>query len=211
MDALSLKERFCQHLAQTKLSAAEITKYWQQIRNKYGEVNRHYHNMEHLSVLFASFDQYQVKLKDPLVVAHAIWYHDIVYNARRGDNEEKSALVAAENIVKFGLNEKQQENCLHYIQATAQHLEVKVDAQADLAYFLDFDLAVLAWPQSKYQVYAQAIRKEYRHVPGFLYRRGRRKVLRYFLEAPTLFRTAEFQEKFEAAAKLNLHWELETL
>lgn len=211
MDTLSLRERFGQHLADTDLSKEEIAKYWQQLTTNYGEANRYYHNLEHLSVLFTSFDEYHVKLKDPLVVAHAIWYHDIIYSARRGDNEEKSALVAAENIAKFGLSIKQQENCLHYIRATAQHLDVKVDAQEDLAYFLDFDLAVLAWPQSKYQVYAQAIRKEYRHVPGFLYRRGRRKVLRYFLEVPTLFRTAEFQEKHETAAKLNLKWELGTL
>ncbi|MEL7220930.1 MAG: hypothetical protein AAGJ93_06395 [Bacteroidota bacterium] len=198
-------------MAQTKLSKAAIVKCWQQIGNKYGEANRHYHNLDHLSALFASFDQYKTELAEPLVVACAIWYHDIVYNAKRNDNEAQSALVAAQNIAHFGLSEEQQQRCLHYICATAQHLEVKVGAQADLAYFLDFDLAVLAWPRAQYKAYAEAIRKEYRHVPSFFYRRGRRKVLKYFLEVPRLFRTAEFQEKFEAAAKLNLHWELETL
>jgi predicted metal-dependent HD superfamily phosphohydrolase len=207
-DVTLLKNRFFKHAADVLLTEEAAAEYWQLIHNKYSEKSRHYHNLEHLRALFASFDQHHGALTDPTVVAWAIWYHDVIYNARRRDNEEQSAILASKYLAETGLSPLQQTNCLAYIRATGKHLDVDTEPESDLAYFLDFDLAVLAWSPAKYQEYAAAIRKEYRHVPGFLYRRGRRKILRYFLAAPVLFRTAVFQADFEEGARANLEWEL---
>lgn len=206
-----LKNRFLNHATDGLLCGEATAEHWALISSKYSEESRHYHNLDHLTTLFDSFDQHYEALADPVVVAWAIWYHDIVYNARRSDNEEQSAILAGEHLTQTALTSLQQINCLSYIRATAKHLDADADKESDLAYFLDFDLAVLAWPTEKYQQYAAAIRKEYRHVPGFLYRRGRKKVLRYFLAAPMLFRTVVFQTQFEEMARANLRWELSTI
>lgn len=210
-NVFTLKDRFFEHAATAQLAGERIAEFWQLIHDKYTEKGRYYHKLDHISALFNSFDQYKDRLTDPLVVSYAIWYHDIIYNARRNDNEEQSALLAAKCLSQLNLSEQQQVDCLAYIRATAKHLDVAADKDSDLAYFLDFDLAVLAWELTEYQQYAADIRKEYGHVPGFLYRRGRRKVLRYFLDAPFLFRTTVFRGKCEEMAKNNLRWELASL
>ena len=96
-----------------------------------------------------------------------------------------------------------------FIRATAQHLSVA--ATDDLAFFLDFDLAILGAAPEVYTNYAAAVREEYQHVPGFLYRRGRKKVLRYFLEAPRLYRTEALYDLLEEKARENLRLELSLL
>lgn len=48
----------------------------------------------------------------------------------------------------------------------------------DLALFLDFDMAVLAWPTDSYLEYAQQIRVEYAHISDPDFRTGRSAFLR---------------------------------
>ena len=209
----SLEQRF-QTDAAVLLSAStvstspeqSINQLWDELHGYYSEGNRAYHNLQHLRNLFALYDEYQDQLNEPAIVAWAIWYHDIIYNAKRKDNELRSAELAQRRLRQLHMPKEQIKQVVSYIEATAQHLSV--EAINDLAYFLDFDLAILGSDRETYSTYAKSIRQEYRHVPGFLYRRGRRKVLRYFAAAPKLFRTKEFQMYFEAKAKSNISWEL---
>lgn len=190
----------------SELANQDITKFWEELHKYYNESTRAYHNLQHLDNLFTLFDEYQSLLAQPTLVAWAVWYHDIIYNAKRKDNETRSADLAKNCLTQLLMPKEQITQVVSYIEATAHHLSV--EASGDLAYFLDFDLAILGSDRATYSAYAQAVRQEYRHVPGFLYRRGRRKVLRYFMDAPQLFRTPQLQERFEEAARTNLDWEL---
>ncbi len=211
----SLEQRF-QTDATVLLSAStvstspeqSINQLWDELRGYYSEDKRAYHNLQHLENLFTLFDEYQDQLNDPTVVVWAIWYHDIIYNAKRKNNELRSAELAQQRLVQLEMPEEQIKQVVSYIEATAQHLSV--EATGDLAYFLDFDLAILGSDRETYSTYAQAVRQEYRHVLGFLYRRGRRRVLRYFMEAPQLFRTPQLKARFEEVARKNMSWELKS-
>lgn len=207
MDAL--QERYNQDCRVLNWTNAQVDEYWQEIAQQYGAANRHYHNLDHLRTLFKFFDDYCEQLRSPQVVTWSIWYHDLIYNAKRKDNEQQSALLAQKRLDGSGLPPDTVVQILEYIEATAHHLSV--EAAGDLAYFLDFDLAILGTARTTYQLYAEAVRQEYRHVPGFFYRRGRKKVLRYFLEVDTLFRTPALRDRFEVQARENLKWELESL
>lgn len=183
-----------------------IVALWDELQGYYNDSKRHYHNLQHLANLFALFDEYQSKLTEPQIVRWAIWYHDIIYNAKGKDNEAKSAQLGAERLQQLQMPDQQIAQVVKFIEATAQHLSV--EATGDLAYFLDFDLAILGTSLTAYKTYAEAVRKEYRHVPGFLYRRGRRKVLEYFLNAEQLFRTSELRDRLDHQARENMRQEL---
>ena len=94
--------------------------------------------------------------------------------------------------------------------ATKAHRPSAEDDGAE-AWLVDLDLAVLARSEQGYQEYIQAIRKEFWIYPGFLYRPGRIKVLRHFLDMEFIYNTPYGRQQFEEQARKNLAFELRQL
>jgi predicted metal-dependent HD superfamily phosphohydrolase len=138
----------------------------------------------------------------------SIFYHDIVYSPRRRDNEGKSADIASDRLAKLGVPTDKILKCRQQILATKDH---RGQAKNDTDHLVDFDLAILGDTPEKYWEYAKKIRKEYWVYPNFLYKKGRKKVLRHFLGMETIFKTPEFYENLEQRARENLKSELQEL
>lgn len=101
----------------------------------------------------------------------AVLFHDIVYDATRPDNEERSAEVAHARV-----DPEEADAVAALILATKHH-----DLSADplTRSLLLADLGVLWTPNARlYRFYAEGIRAEYAHVPDAAYRAGREAVLR---------------------------------
>ena len=124
-----------------------------------------------------------------------------MYRPRAKDNEARSAEVARQGAAVLGLPVKLAQRAGELILATT-HERVPDDPDARLV--CDCDLAILGRPEAEFAIYEKAIRREYRWVPFPLYRRGRAAVLREFLDRPTIYGTARFREKYEAAARGSL-------
>ena len=182
---------------------------WEELARQYGRKQRAYHNLQHISDLLSLADEYRRELSDPQVVELAVWYHDLVYVPGRSDNEERSARRAEVLLPELGLSSERTAAVGHLIRRTARHRPT--GDLADEGYFLDFDLSVLGRSWEAYRLYAWQIRREYRRFPDLVYRPGRRKVLRQFLDRPSLFFTPAFRRSFEAQARENLSRELEEL
>lgn len=63
---------------------------------KYSEPGRFYHNTEHILEVLRLVIQEQQIAKSIEAVEFAAFFHDIVYDTRAGDNEEKSAGICRE-------------------------------------------------------------------------------------------------------------------
>ncbi len=200
-----------QHALQTawqELAGAETT-LWQTLRDAYSEAARHYHNLGHIRALLGWAAEYRAHLQDYDAVRFAIWFHDAVYDTRRGDNEECSAVLAVQALPGLHISTPVIHAVEAMILATKAHQLGALTG--DAAWFLDFDLAILGSPPEIYRAYSQAIRREYAWVPGLLFRRKRRQVLESFLQREQLFFTAEMRERLEAQARRNLQEELQQL
>ena len=81
----------------------------------------------------------------------------------------------------------------------------------DVAYLVDIDLSILGADSETYDWYEQAIRKEYKKVPGFIFKNKRKEILRSFLVGDFIYQTVYFQYKYEAQARLNLARAVENL
>lgn len=180
---------------------------WLEIKTYYTSKKRHYHNLSHLENLFSELFPIKEKLEDWETVQFAIFYHDIIYNASRNDNEDKSAILAIERLKEIGIPEDQILKCNHQILMTKSH-EI---SDNDTNHFTDADLSILGKSWEVYEEYYQQIRKEYRIYPDFIYNGGRKKALRHFLEMDRIFKTDYFFEKYEIQARQNLQKELEIL
>lgn len=174
---------------------------WTAIASAYGDSGRAYHNLRHIADCLCLLDEYAGLAADPVAIELAIWFHDIVYDPRAADNEERSA----DRAVEFLSNTPHASTVADLIMATKHG---KDGLSADSALICDIDLSILGRPPAEYAAYAAAIRLEYAWVPPPQYAEGRSRVLGCFLKRPALFNHRVFQQRFEAAAKVNLTWEL---
>ena len=143
-------------------------------------------------------------------MALAIFFHDVVYDATAADNEARSAALFRTFCADFGLdNVTVVEPVVAWIERTAHHMDGP--AQDDLAWFLDFDLAVLGATRARYARYAEAVRLEYHHIDWSAFKNGRAAVLRKFLDSEHLFFTPAMRDARETTARANISAELNHL
>ncbi|WP_281232486.1 HD domain-containing protein [Flavobacterium gelatinilyticum] len=184
----------------------EIQQNWTDLEKAYSNKSRHYHNLTHLKEMIASFEIYRDQLQNPNEILFSIFYHDFVYSASKKDNELKSAefalAILPENI---SLNKQL---VFDAICATQQHQHNSIE---DINWLIDFDLKILAKDWEDYKIYFEQIRKEYRIYPDFLYKPGRAKALKHFLEYEFIFQTNEFRGLYEEKARRNIEKEISLL
>ena len=69
-------------------------KIWRELAVAYGENGRFYHNLHHIQHALDVAEQLQAVAVDFTAVQLALWFHDVVYDPRRSDNEAQSAAFA---------------------------------------------------------------------------------------------------------------------
>jgi len=176
----------------------------------YAEPSRHYHTTEHIASLLLLLEEHGQGLANRDALALAILFHDAVYDPQRQDNEEQSAALAGRKLALLGFSPVLISEVTRYIRAT-KHLQVDAGSEGDLALLLDLDLSTLAAAPAEYRAYAQAIRREYQHVPDELYRRARRGLLEGFLARNSIYRTDRLYGLWEDRARANIAAEIAEL
>ena len=195
------------------IEPAILKALWQDIAVRYNESQRAYHSLQHIQQLFTQFEQIKPHLNEPHIIALALFYHDVIYEPTRSDNELKSAEYAVETLRPY-LSAAQCQYIYALIMMTANHkLAECSNAQKnfDSAYLLDMDLSILGASWSEYEQYAQAVRQEYAHVSNIDYRVGRIAVLTELLAHPTLYLTDYYSTRLETQARQNIKREIKIL
>ena len=180
---------------------------WSEIQKNYSEPNRHYHNLAHLNSILAELKIHQDKFSNWDTIIFTIVYHDFVYNTLKSNNEERSAEAAIKRLNHISFPEKLIVFCSNLILATNKH--EPDDSETNL--FTDADLSILGSDSETYTLYSKQIRREYSIFPDLVYNPGRKKVLTHFLNMNTIYKTKEFSDKYELAARANLQTELNAL
>ena len=198
---MDLEERwldFCRHLG------LEGTDQWLVLKSGYSEPERAYHNLGHIADCLAQLDALALPEPEATALEAAIWFHDLVYDTRAKDNEERSAEAA----LSFLRPTTMAAEVAELIRATKHHNP----AETGFAIILcDIDLSILGRDPQSYAGYAKAIRKEYGWVSDEDYASGRTAVLRNFLDRDHIFATSEFRIRYEQQARANLQGELDVL
>lgn len=184
-----------------------ISRLYHELVSHYSEPLLYYHNLDHILALLQLYFQFESDLQKPDVVLFSIFYHDVVYAAGRSDNEYQSSLVAKRALEQLGAPSTVTEDVQLYILATRNH-QLPADAHADLKFFIDFDLSILAAPREAYQEYVLKVRKEYGQISVEQFAQGRAAFLQLMLQQEHIFYTMSFRVKEETARK-NMQWELQ--
>lgn len=174
----------------------------------YSEPHRKYHTTHHLDECLAKFSEVRSQAGHPEEIELAIWFHDAIYDTKRKDNEEKSAQWARAAMLDAGLGEARAERVRRLVMATCHDA---VPEGEDARILVDVDLSILGAAPERFDEYERQVREEYAWVPGILFRRERRKILKSFLERPRIYSTRHFHEAHERHARENLRRSLERL
>lgn len=167
----------------------------------YAETHRFYHTGKHISAMLAHFDAVRHLAERPAELELAIWFHDAVYRILSETNELDSAEWARAFLLSQGFNTAGAERVHALIMATLHNGTVQGN---DAQLLADIDLAVLGAPAHVFDAFEQNVRKEYKIVPAFIYRRQRKKILRSFLQQKRIYRFEYFRNRYEQTARDNI-------
>lgn len=181
---------------------------WNEIVINYCDAGRYYHNLNHLEAIIRELSDVKDSIPHWDTAMFSVFYHDIVYNALRSDNEAQSADKAQLRLHEIGFPKDQTTQCVLQILATKGH-NPGDDITTQL--FIDADLAILGKPTQAYTEYSENLRKEFFIYTDKEYKAGRKKILKHFLAMDRIFKTEHFYNKYEKQARKNIESELSLL
>lgn len=181
--------------------APESDTVFAKLKSAYSEPHRHYHTEQHIDDCLERLDEVSELVHVPEDVELALWFHDAIYKPTSSTNEANSAEWASSFLISLGTSDDRCQRVCSYILATKHTGE---SLSGDAAFVVDIDVSILGRNPVEYDVYEQAIRKEYRWVPTPIYRRKRIKLLESFLDRPALYGSEYFRSRYEKQARDNL-------
>lgn len=207
-------------MSQAQLTA-QVAELGESLLQAWEQPHRTYHHSGHLSQMLTDLDRlyaHRTQGSTPLALVLAAWFHDAVYEGAPGEDERRSeqlASISLEPLVTAGLlsgDELQMVGLL--VRATATHeLPESADLPAgyepaDIQFFLDADMAILAADSARYRRYLRGVRSEYSHFDDEAFRTGRTTFLRSILGRERIFLSEEGLQLWEESAQANLQAEL---
>jgi len=194
----------CHRAGVTLVAATEMGEV---LAGAYGDPRRSYHTLVHVESCLAMLERVALDESERLDAELAVWFHDLVCEPTRSDNEVRSAESAKAWMREQGLDPSR---VVALVSMTAGH-ELGSGASTVERAVHDVDLAILGAPAADYDEYAAGIRREYADVPDAAYTAGRRAVLARFLALERIFVLPAFRASFETQTRANLSRELELL
>lgn len=179
-----------------------------QLFYRYSEERRFYHTPKHLLECFREVNQVGYLTDSLPEVSLALWFHDVVYDPRAKDNEEKSSQYTQEVLKRLGLPEASVQRVGNLVLVTKHNVEPRDLAEG---FIIDADLSILGKSEEVFDEYESNIRKEYSWVKEEDFKKGRTKVLESFLARDSVYYTDFFRDRYEVRARENLERSMKKL
>lgn len=178
---------------------------------RWAERHRSYHTARHLEDVLLALNLLGIRGETIApVTLLAAWFHDAVYTGNTASDELESANLAVSSLTAIGISPALSRQVGDFIVATTPGIS-GVKISTPLTHLLDSDLAIFGASPKRYRNYALAVREEYAHVAEPDFRSGRAKILRNYLDRPTIYQTQPAQDLWEQQARINLAAEIQSL
>jgi predicted metal-dependent HD superfamily phosphohydrolase len=142
-----LKEIFLKLVSNYTANETLSIALWNEIEQNYTGKKRHYHTLRHLENLWVQLNEVKGEIQHWDVMLFTLFYHDIIYNPIKSDNETRSAELAEKRMLQISVSEELIALCKSQILATQSHIK---SSNTDTNYFLDADLSVLGQDWESY-------------------------------------------------------------
>ncbi len=187
----------------------DLANEWEVIHLAYAEPHRRYHTLEHVEEMLTFFFQHDRQIYDDNAsfqrLCLAAIYHDIIYDPRATDNEERSVEVMRQQTSRLfraipGSYPSMVDSVAEMIMMTAHH---QPDG-ANQRWLADADLMRFAAEPPISRMHNDDIRLEYSHVSDESWAAGRTVILSKFLTREPFFYTKAFGPQDARRARENI-------
>lgn len=169
----------------------------------YSEKHRFYHTLDHIAACFYHLEVVAQQAIYPHEIELALWFHDAVYKLFSSSNEEDSAELAKQFLLQNDAEPEVTDRIYDLIILTKDHI---APTSTDAKIMLDIDLSILGTEKHIYAQFEKDVRKEYKYLPSFIFKKKRKNILQSFIGRPRIYHTSYFTENFEHQAQKNLAW-----
>jgi predicted metal-dependent HD superfamily phosphohydrolase len=167
---------------------------------------RYYHTVRHINYMINHVKDFKLTKKEQAKLELAIWFHDIVYDAQKTDNEKNSGIKLVHFGESIGIRLKDINEMTDLILDTKHNITPttklgKIICDLDLREFVS-DRQKLNTPE---------VRKEYSHLSDEEFNKGRVEFLKTMLKKTHIYHTKLYRDLFENKARENLTNELNNI
>lgn len=184
------------------------TQHLHKLIDAYSAPDRRYHGLSHIRHCLAELDAVRDVCPELPAIESAIWFHDVLYEPPRPDNEERSAHVAIEALPAMGLAPSVVQRVRDLIIDT-KHLQKPATLAGQ--FMVDIDLSGMGQSQERFDEDGRNIRIEYGHVDDISFNKGRVALFQRLLDRPAIYFTKSFHDRYEANARANMLKTIERL
>ena len=167
----------------------------------YGEPGRYYHSFAHIRHCLAMFDQCRSLLRHPDAVELAVWFHDVIFEPGKPDNEARSARLYLD--LSDGVHPPETRGLVdRLVMATLHDGEVLRDE--DAKYMADIDLSSFGLPWKEFLRDSENLRREAGDLSDEEYYQKAIGFHDYLQARDGFYHTEFFAARFEIPAKQNI-------
>lgn len=201
-------EKFCKN----NNARGDHLKYFEEIKRQYSVPKRFYHTLEgHVAQGMEVFEEFNNLCENSDLVYYSWLLHDIFYDSKAKDNEERSAGFAYHLAIKMGFAYNFAKSS-HGLILITKH--IRLPKTTDEKFVIDIDLSIFGQEEKIFDEYERSIRKEYEWVEEETFKTERAKILQRFLDKEHrkhIYLTDFFRNKYEEKAEENLKRSIEKL
>jgi len=190
-----------------KVSTDILPLYYDMVlKPAYTAETRHYHNLKHIEYMLDHVKDFKLTDTEKIKLEIAIWFHDLIYDASRSNNEALSAITVTTFCQTAGLDDLSQGEIVDLILMTKPDLPARTELQKILC---DLDLRGFAedWQPEN----GAKIRLEYSHLSDEEFNKGRKEFLKTMLNKKFIYYTGTYRSTLEFQARHNLTIEMESI
>jgi len=191
------------HELMQKFGLSDNNQTYHQLINAYSEKHRAYHSLEHIDACLRHLADIAHQAEHAHEIGLALWFHDAIYKPFSAQNEEDSAELARSFLIQNAVSSDIIQRVHDLIILTKDHAVPKT---LDGKLMLDIDLSILGVKIEIYSKFENDVRREFKLVPSFIFKKKRKEILQNFLNRRRIYQTDYFFARLEEQAKKNLVW-----
>lgn len=176
-------------------------KIHQRLVEGYDEPQRHYHTLAHIEQCMAMFDQCKSLASNPDALELAVWFHDVIFEPGRPDNEARSAELYLD--FSAGVHDEATRGLVTRLIMATLHDGSSLE-DSDAAFMVDIDLSSFGLSWEEFLRDSQNLRLESADLSDAEYFRRKTNFQNCLLAKEHFYQSDFFAKRLESQARANL-------
>lgn len=173
----------------------------QRLLDGYNEPQRYYHTLAHVEQCLGMFEQCCSMASNPDALELAVWFHDVIFEADKRDNEKRSAELYLQ--LSQGVHSEQTRGLVDRLIMATLHDGRSLEDD-DAIYMVDIDLSSFGLSWEAFLQDSQNLRHESAELSDAEYYRKKSNFQNFLLAKDRFYLSDFFAERLETQARANL-------